>query len=90
MQELCGKGSVHNSVVGGEAHVHHRPDGDLAVHNDRLVLHCAHAEDRHLRLIYDGREALYAVHAEVGYSKRAAVETLHRELARCGQALQVP
>ena len=68
-------------MVGSQAQRHHGAYDDLPVTHDRPVLHRGHTQNRDLRLIYDRREALYAVHAEVCDRKRAAPELLHRQPA---------
>ncbi|CAN4046932.1 hypothetical protein LEFCBN_LEFCBN_05360, partial [Dysosmobacter welbionis] len=81
LEELGGHHAVDHAVVGSQAQVHHGPDHDLAVAHHRGIHHVAHAQNRQLRLVDDGREAGDAIGPEAGDGEGAAGHVLHAQLA---------
>ncbi|CAN4037916.1 Ribose transport system permease protein rbsC, partial [Dysosmobacter welbionis] len=84
LEELGGHHAVDHAVVGSQAQVHHGPDHDLAVAHHRGIHHVAHAQNRQLRLVDDGREAGDAIGPEAGDGEGAAGHVLHAQLAGAG------
>src|SRR5581483_4139605 len=74
LQELgCGR-PVDGAMVDRQRRGEHRPHDDGAVAHDRALLDRADGEDRGLRRVEHGDEALDPVHAQVGDGERPALE----------------
>ena len=81
-------------MVEGRGERHERPHRDFAVDRNRCVFDRADGDDRGLRRVENGREALDAIHAEVRDRKSASLEIFLTQLvlaracnhvrARCG------
>src|SRR2546428_295551 len=80
--------AVHQAVVVGDRHVHHRPDGDRVLAPHRPLLDLVHAEDGALRRVQDGGGEERAVDAAVGDGEGAAGEVVELELAVAREARQ--
>ncbi len=81
-QELGGVGAVEDPVVARQRQPHDVADDDLAVAHDRRRRHRADGQDRRLRRVDHGDEALDAEHAEVGDRERARGQLRRRDRAR--------
>ncbi|MNE55890.1 hypothetical protein D3C80_1507580 [compost metagenome] len=53
-------------MIGGEAQIHQRLHGHLAVFCYRRLDNCVYAQYRHFRLIDDWSERFHPVHSQVG------------------------
>ena len=83
-QELHRLAAVDEAVVVGQGQVHHRPDHDLVVDDDRPLLDRVHAEDGALRRVQDRRRQQRAEDAAVGDREGAALQVVDGDLAVAG------
>src|SRR5206468_11152841 len=79
-EELRARRTVERAVVASERELHPRPHDDLALDDDRLFLRRSDREDRRLRRVQHGHEALDAEPAEIRDPDRAAREIALPEL----------
>ena len=78
--ELVGYGAVDDPMVETQLEVSHQTDGDRVIANHGALLDGAHAENRNLRLMDDGRAQKAAIEPRVRYRKGAAVDIVHAEV----------
>src|SRR6266702_7446206 len=80
LKEPGGRGAVNGTVAERRGEGRHGPDGRLTVDRDDPVLDRAHGDDRRLRRVEDGGEALDAEHAQIRDRERAPIEVVLPEL----------
>src|SRR3954447_15854642 len=80
-EELGRRRAAEDAVVAGDRDVHPVTRDDLAVADDRLLLHLPDGEDRCLRWVDDRRERRHPVHAEVRDRERRARQLGRADLA---------
>src|SRR5262245_18578197 len=81
-EQLGAERAVDHAVVDRERDAHHGRDLERVVLDDRALLAAADGEDRGLRRVDDGVEAVDAVHAKIGDRGRAALIFVWREPTR--------
>src|SRR5215510_9137338 len=83
-EQLGAERAVDDAVIDRERDTHHGRDLESIVLDDWALLAAADGEDRGLRRVNDGVEAVDAVHAEIGDRGRAALILVRREPLRAG------
>src|ERR1700730_7930776 len=71
--QLGAERAVDRAVVARQGHAHHLRDLDLAVFDNWALLAGADRKDGGMRRVDHGGEVIDAVHAEIGYSRGAAL-----------------
>src|SRR3712207_8366126 len=73
--------AVDDAVIARHRDAHDLPDDDFAVAHDGLGRHLADGEDRRFGRVDDGRELVYAEHAEVADRKSTRLNSSHANIS---------